>query len=96
MRKGLIIALGLAAFVAVQSASADCRSEFKDCSIRNRQIHAAETSAPKPIFNASRSARQAAHQTAKIQHDIAAAPKAAVTNAAKTKTIGSGVKQSTK
>ena len=36
MLKGLTIALGLAAFVALQSASADCRSEFKDCSIRDK------------------------------------------------------------
>ena len=35
MLKGLTIALGLAAFVAVQSASADCRSEFKDCITRD-------------------------------------------------------------
>jgi hypothetical protein len=32
----------------------------------------------------------------KTQHDVVAAPKAAVTNAAKTKTVGPGVKQSSK
>jgi hypothetical protein len=32
-------------------------------------------------------ARQAAHQVAKTQHDVVAVPKAAVTNAAKKKTV---------
>ena len=96
MLKGLTIALGLAAFVAVQSASADCRSEFKDCSIRDRSDARGGNICAKTYLQCQSSARQAAHQTARTQHDIAAAPKAAVTNAAKTKTIGSGVKQSTK
>lgn len=96
MLKGLIIALGLAAFVSVQSASADCRSEFKDCSTRDGSGARARNICAKTYLQCQSSARQAAHQAAKTQHDIAAAPKAAVTNAAKTKTIGSGVKQSNK
>lgn len=96
MIKGLIIALGLAAFVGVHSASADCRNEFKDCSIRKGSSTSALSSCTKALSVCQLHVRQEAHQVAKAQHEVVAAPKAAVTNAAKTKTVGPAVKQSSK
>ena len=96
MRKVLILAFALASLVGVQSASADCRKEFKDCNLRNGSSTAARSMCTKTLSLCQLHARQAAHQVAKTQHDVVAAPKAAVTNAAKTKTVGPGVKQSGK
>jgi hypothetical protein len=75
---------------------ADCRKEFKDCNLRNGSSTAARSMCTKTLSLCQLHARQAAHQVAKTQHDVVAVPKAAVTNAAKTKTVGPGVKQSSK
>ena len=96
MRKGLVVAFAIASFVGVQTASADCRNEFKDCRIRKGSGTAARSLCTKTYSLCWLHARQAAHQAAKVQHDVVAAPKAAVTNAAKTKTVGPGAKQSSK
>jgi hypothetical protein len=49
MRKVLILAFALASLVGVQSASADCRKEFKDCNLRNGSSTAARSMCTKTL-----------------------------------------------
>ena len=75
MRKVLSVAFAIASFGGVQSALADCRNEFKDCSIRKGSSTAALSSCTKALSACQLHVRQEGHQVAKAQHDVVAAPR---------------------